>query len=234
MRIAVALLAGLALTLVPAPSHAKAPTKAAATRDWTRTVSATPEGGFRMGNPAARVKLVEYGSLACPHCRHFEETGYRPLLDRYVRGGKVSYEFRNMVLNGPDIAVSLLTRCSGPGKFFAMAQTVFATQAEWEKRVASMIDADPAALKGMTDQQLFARYADVSGVKALAGKFGVTPQRSAQCLADPKGLEQLLSITRAANDIGINRTPTFVINGKVNDAATWEKLEPALKAALGG
>ena len=56
----------------------------------------TPEGGFRMGNPAAPIKLVEYGSLACPHCRHFEETGYKPLLQTYVRTGRVSYEFRNL------------------------------------------------------------------------------------------------------------------------------------------
>ena len=66
-----------------------------APRDWSRTVAATPEGGFRMGNPNAKVKLVEYGSLACPHCRHFEETGYKPLVQQYVRTGRVSYEFRN-------------------------------------------------------------------------------------------------------------------------------------------
>jgi len=233
MKIAAALVAGLALTLVPAGAQARAPAKTAQVRDWTHTVTATPEGGFRMGNPAARVKLVEYGSLACPHCRHFEETGYRPLLDGYVRGGKVSYEFRNIVLNGPDVAVSLLTRCAGPGKFFAMAQAVFTTQADWEKRVAAMNSADVAALKDMTDRQVFTRYAEVSGMAALAGKFGLTPQRSAACLADPKGLERLLDITRAANDVGINRTPTFLINGKVNDAATWDELEPALKAALG-
>ena len=86
-----------------------------------------------MGNPTARVKLVEYGSLACPHCRHFEETGYKPLLQRYVRTGKVSYEFRKMVLNAPDIAVSLLARCAGAGKFFPMSEEVYATQPEWEK-----------------------------------------------------------------------------------------------------
>ena len=32
----------------------------------------------------------------------------------------------------------------------------------------------------------------------------------------------------------ITHTPTFLIDGKVTDAATWEQLEPALKKALGG
>ncbi|HEX8580099.1 MAG TPA: thioredoxin domain-containing protein, partial [Allosphingosinicella sp.] len=39
--------------------------------DWTQTVSATPAGGFLMGNPAAKVKLVEYGSMTCGHCAAF-------------------------------------------------------------------------------------------------------------------------------------------------------------------
>ena len=75
-----------------------------------------------MGNPNARVKLVEYGSLACPHCRHFEETGYKPLVQGYVRTGRVSYEFRSFLLNAPDISVSLLAHCAGPAKFFPMSR----------------------------------------------------------------------------------------------------------------
>ena len=46
-----------------------------------------------MGNPAAAVKLVEYGSLSCPHCAHFAESGFKPLVDKYVDSGKVSYEY---------------------------------------------------------------------------------------------------------------------------------------------
>ncbi len=36
------------LTQIPAPNSG----------DWTQVVSETPEGGFRMGNPDAPVKLV--------------------------------------------------------------------------------------------------------------------------------------------------------------------------------
>ena len=114
-----------------------------------------------------------------------------------------------------------------------MAQAVYASQQDWEKRISDLIAADKATLDNMTDQQVFARYVDAGSLMTLAGKFGITPQRGAQCLADPKGLDRLLTITRAANDVGINHTPTFMINGKVSDAATWDELEPALKAAGG-
>ena len=65
-----------------------------------------------MGNPKAKVKLVEYGSLTCPHCRHFAETGMVPL-KAYVKSGKVSFEYRNYILNGIDVAATLVARCGG-------------------------------------------------------------------------------------------------------------------------
>src|SRR4051812_28616632 len=231
-RMAVPLL--LAAALVPPPvATSAAAGKVAAKQDWSRVVAITPEGGFRMGNPAAPVKLVEYGSLACPHCRHFEETGYRPLVQSYVRTGRVSYEFRNLLINGPDISVSLLTRCSGTGKFFPMSQYVFATQPDWMKKIEDMSAADKAALDPLTDQQRVIRYAEIAGMAPMAARFGVTPARARQCLADPQGMKRLLDMTQAGMSAGVEHTPTFLINGKMIDAATWEGLEPQLKSALG-
>jgi len=224
----VAVAAAFCLTPVAATAAKPAP------RDWSRTVAATPQGGFRMGNPAAAVRLVEYGSLACPHCRHFEETGYKPLVQNYVRAGRVSYEFRNLLINGPDLSISLLTRCSGPARFFPMSQVVYATQPQWEDRINKMSDADKAAMDKMTDQQRVVRFAELGGMIPLAARFGVTPARARQCLTDSKGVQRLLDMTKAANDAGVDHTPTFFVNGKVSSAATWEQLEPELKKALGG
>ena len=225
---ALAVAAAVCLTTTAAATAKPAPT-----RDWSKTVAATPEGGFRMGNPAAKVKLVEYGSLACPHCRHFEETGYKPLVQNYVRGGRVSYEFRNLLLNAPDLSVSLLAHCVGPGKFFAMAQTVYATQPQWFDKVAKMTDAQKAELEKLSDSQRIVRTGEIAGFPQIAARFGMTPARSRQCLADPKGVEKLIAGTKAAEDAGVTHTPTFFINGKVSDAATWEQLEPLLKKAAG-
>jgi len=234
MKLGGALVAGVMLVLAPAAAQARPAAKAAAVHDWTKSVAITPAGGFRMGNPAARVRLIEYGSLACPHCRHFEEDAFKPL-EAYVRTGKVSYEFRNMVLNAPDIAVSLLTRCAGPAKFFAMSQTVYATQPDWEKRLETISAADRAALDQMSDQQQLIRYAELGGLTDIAAQFGVTAARARQCLADQQGLDRLLGMSRAANAVGVTHTPTFAINGKIrSELATWDEVEPALKAALKG
>src|SRR6476646_6433905 len=187
-----------------------------------------------MGNPAARVKLVEYGSLACPHCRHFEETGYMPLLQNYVRTGRVSYEFRNLLLNAPDISASLLAHCAGPGKFFAVAQAIFAAQPQWFDTIGAISDAENAEIAKLTVPQRNARLAKIAGFTEIAARYGVTPARARQCLADPKGLQKLLNVTKAGEDAGVQHTPTFFINGKITDALTWEDLEPLLKKSGGG
>lgn len=220
-----------ALCLTPAAAGGAKPAPA---RDWARTVAPTAEGGFRMGNPNARVKLVEYGSLACPHCRHFEQTGYKPLIQQYVRTGRVSYEFRNLLLNAPDIAVSLLAHCAGPAKFFPMSEVVYATQPQWLDKVNALSEEQNAELEKMTDAQRVVRLGELAGFPQLAARFGMTPAQSHQCMADPKGMERLVNLTKTAVDAGIDHTPTFLINGKVSEAATWEDLEPELKKGLSG
>lgn len=235
MKRLIALAALVALPLVPAAAATKAAPKPAAARDWSRSVVATPEGGFRMGNPAAKVKVVEYGSLACPHCRHFEETGYKPLVQKYVRTGQVSYEFRNLLLNGPDIAVSLITRCSGPAHFFPMSEAVYASQAQWagkiQQAVGALSDTQKAEMEKMTDQQRIIKYAELGDLTQLGARFGVTPARAQLCLSDPDALRRLIGMTEAANKAGVDHTPTFFINGKTTDAAAWEQLEPLIKQA---
>lgn len=228
-----ALVLAITSMAIPAATVAAATGKVATAKDWSRTVVPTPEGGFRMGNPRAPVKLIEYGSLACPHCRHFEETGYKPLVQNYVRTGRLSYEYRNLLISGPDISISLLAHCAGPAKFFAMSQYVYETQPQWQKKLEDMSESDKAALEPMTNPQRVIRYAQIAGMVPMAARFGVSPARAKQCLADPKGVERLLDMTQRANDAGVKRTPTFLINGEMTDAATWEDLEPLIRQAGG-
>ena len=86
-----------------APVKVKAVAAAQGRRLVARWSAATPAGGFVMGNPNAKVKLIEYGSLTCPHCREFDEKGVQPLIANYVKTGQVSWEFRNYVRDAFDL-----------------------------------------------------------------------------------------------------------------------------------
>ena len=91
-----------------APAAPVAAVAAPAGQDWTQIVSKTADGGYVMGNPNAAIKLVEYGSRTCPTCGAFGQTGMKPLEEKYVKSGKVSYEFRDFLVHAPDLGVAAL------------------------------------------------------------------------------------------------------------------------------
>src|ERR1044072_7281844 len=70
---------------------AAAPVPAPNNGDWSTIVTTSAEGGFVTGKPTAKVKLVDFGSLPCPHCAEFEHQGAQSLIDNYVKKGLVSW-----------------------------------------------------------------------------------------------------------------------------------------------
>jgi protein-disulfide isomerase len=216
--------AALLLWAVGAPATAK-PTVKAAPADWSRTVVATPQGGFRMGRPNAPVKLVEYGSLVCSHCRHFAETGVDPLVNGFVTSGKVSWEFRPYILSGLDIAANLLAGCGGARSFFPMAHDFYSAQAAWGGRIDQ---AQSDRIASLPESQMYAEFAKASDIGAIAATHGVSPQRADRCLRDGAAALRLAKIAETANGLGVTGTPTFFVNGRKTDAYDWPSLEPLL------
>jgi protein-disulfide isomerase len=225
-------MAGLAAAAPPAA--AAAPARAAPARvDWSRTVVATPEGGFRMGNPAAKVKLVEYGSLTCGHCANFARAGMASLVGTYVRSGRVSYEYRNYILNGLDVAASLVARCGGAGRFFPVADKLYATQAQWMGRVTALTAAQKAQMNALPENQRLGRMAELAGIPQLAAQNGIPLLQAKRCLGDQAGLDRLAKIAEAAEAQGVSGTPTFFFNGANIGTQTWATLEPILREGAG-
>ena len=187
-----------AAALSGAPSAAAAPAKkAVAARDWTKTVVATPQGGFRKGNPAARVKLVEYGSLTCPHCADFSKSAAAPMA-AMIRSGKLSFEFRNYVLNSADVTASLIARCGGPGKFFPIVERMYAAQPQWMARLEGMTQAQQSSLQALPPAGRLERIADIGGLTRIGTASGIAAQQAKKCLADDSSLQRLADMYEAA------------------------------------
>jgi protein-disulfide isomerase len=211
-------------TAVPAPKNG----------DWSKIVTKTPEGGFLMGNPNAKVKLVEFGSLTCGHCAAFEEQGGEALVDNYVKKGLVSWEFRNMIHDPFDMTAALLARCGGEANFFGLARNLYADQKEWIGKIQAADPAKMQSLQAMPPAQQFSTIADVSGLKQYAATRGVSLARSEQCLADEAEVDRLVQMnTDATISYGNLGTPSFLINGVlVEKTHSWDVLEPKIKEAL--
>ncbi|MFL6735367.1 MAG: thioredoxin domain-containing protein [Sphingomicrobium sp.] len=225
--------AGMMLAATASAVVTAAPQRRAVARDWSKTVAATPEGGFRMGNPNAKLKLVEYGSLTCSHCQHFALAGVKPLIADYVRTGKASYEYRNYILNGLDVSASLVARCGGAARFFPVADDLYSTQRQWMGRVTSLTQAQKDQLNALPEGQRLARLAEVAGLIAVGAKHGIPPAQAKRCLADQAALDRLGKMAEAASERGVHGTPTFFINGANIGTHSWATLEPILRESTG-
>ena len=206
--------------------------------DWSTVVSKTAEGGFLMGNPNADVKVVEFASMTCPHCAEFEEQAMKPLTENYVKSGRVSFEFRNFVRDPFDVAASLVARCGGTTSFFGLTRGLFADQEQWFAKVQS---ADPAAMQqiqSLPPNQQFAEIARVAGFQEWAALRGLSPEKTAACLADQAEVDRLVQMQNdAVSAYDIAGTPSFLLNGELvpieAGSTPWQQLESRLKAALG-
>jgi protein-disulfide isomerase len=201
--------------------------------DWTQVTDLTPQNGFRMGNPNAPVKLVEYASLSCPFCAKFDKEGVPTLRDKYVKSGQVSWEYRTYMNHPTDPAISVLVHCQGPGPFFAIADQLYATQEEWYGRVGKAPQEQLAQLENLPPTQRNMAIAKLAGFDEFFRKRGMPTAKFNACLADPAMLEKVGKISELGNKDGISGTPNFLINGKLEpDASDWKTLEPMLRAAI--
>jgi len=213
----------------PVPHGATAPAKA----DWLHTVVATPEGGMRMGNPAAPVKLIEYGARTCPICARFSGEGVPALEKTYIATGKVSWEFRDFPVHGAiDLGPILLGHCVSNAQFFPLLDAMMANQRTLIGRETPIPDADQAMLQKAKPAELATYLAKFYGYLDLVKARGLPEAKARACLASQPGIDAIVKHVQAASQI--TGTPTFIINGKTADKVyTWDVLEPLIRAALG-
>lgn len=209
MRLALRLLIGLmALVLLPASSMAARPTL-------------RPDD-MTLGNPKAKVVLVEYASLSCPHCARFYGSVFPDLKKKYIDTGKVQFVYREFITSPAEIAVpaTMLARCGGKDRYFQIIDRVFATQEEMYK---------DGTVGGV--HRILRREAAAVGIDSAAYDA---------CVQDEAGFEALKArLELASTTDKVEGTPTFDVNGKRIAAPLGKEmdlatLEAAIKAAAKG
>ncbi len=146
-----------------------------------------------LGDDKAPVTIIEYASMTCPHCAHFQETTFPELKKRYIDAGKVRYIFREFPLDSLAAAAFMLARCAGKddkSKYYAMIDTLFSQQRQWavEKPLPPLL--------------------------AIAKQAGFTEKTFETCLANQQVLDGIESVRqRAVKQFKVESTPTFFING---------------------
>ena len=175
---------------------------------------APAEGDMSLGNPKAKVTVVEYASVGCPVCAGWQREVWPAFKAKYVDTGKVHYIFREMLVGG-DIEVRVaangfvLARCAGADKYFPVVDAIFANQ-----------------------EQAFQTPRET--LENIAKSVGMTTEQFNACVEDHKAVDALNErVERHSRGDGVNATPTFVINGKAQPAGplTLQQLDALIAAA---
>ena len=179
----------------------------------TGPVGALPDD-MTLGNPQAKVTVIEYASVGCPICGRWYRDVYPAFKTKYIDTGRVHFVSKEMLVGGGvevNVAASgfLLARCAGKDKYFAVVDAIYKSQ---EQAFAAPRETlvDIAKSMGMTEAQFDKCVGDEAALKALNDR-----------------VEQ-----HSAKD-GVNSTPTFVVNGKQLEPGyhPLEDLDAAIAAA---
>jgi len=168
-----------------------------------------------MGSPKATIQVIEYASLSCPHCAHFNEAVFPALKAKYIDTGKVRYTLKEMLTEPATVAAAgfLLARCAGPDKYFKVVDEVFRSQPRWQSGAIKPILQEIGAANGVDAAKFDACLRDEAAVNAVTARA-----------------------ERASQQDGVNSTPTLFINGKriENVPLTPADLDAAIASATAG
>ena len=150
----------------------------------------------QLGKDDAKVTIIEYASMTCPHCAHFHETTLPELKTKYIDTGKVRLIFREFPFDPRAEAGFMLARCAGDN-YFPMVDVLFKQQQNW------------AAAENVKDAMF-----------QLSKLAGFTQESFNSCLTDQKLLDQVRSVQKRGQDeFKVDSTPTFFINGQTYKGA---------------
>jgi len=190
-----------------------APPALAETVSMTELMAPQPLPDMVLGAKDAPVIVVEYASMTCPHCAHFDETTYPKVKKDYIDTGKVRWILREFPLDPLAAAAFMMARCAADGsapKYYDMVNTLFHQQDVW------------------------AIQKPIPPLLAIAKQAGMTEEKFKACLSDQKVLDKVQAERqRAIDQFKVKATPTFFIDGtSVEGALEYAGFAKLLDAQL--
>lgn len=147
---------------------------------------------YAQGPADAKVVIVEYASLTCPHCAQFHTSVLPGIKKEFVDTGKVRYIYRDFPLDRLALGAAMVARCAGRDSFFGFIDTFYAAQGQWSRA------SNP-----------------VTALGNLARLGGMSQSKFESCLKDVEIQNEILrQRLEAANDFKVQSTPTVFVNGE--------------------
>jgi protein-disulfide isomerase len=169
--------------------------------------------GRIMGDSSAKTWVIVASDFQCPYCRQWHAESYQPLVDQYVRTGKVKVAYINFPLGQHQNAVpaAQAAMCASvQNKFWQYHDALFNSQDKWQ----SMPQPRPV-------------------LDSIARTVGVDVATWGKCVDSDKTLPLIFADRDRAAAGGVQSTPTFLIGGRViAGAVPFAELKPVIDSAI--
>lgn len=173
------------------------------------------------GSKDAKVVMVEYASITCPHCASFQKDVMPEIKAKYIDTGKVRFAFREYPTPPIEIAMAghLLARCVSPDKHEAVINALMNTQMEIVTQAQGPTGAKQAFLN-------------------VAKSVGMGESEFDKCMEDKAKLKILADVMDHGQNVDkIGGTPTIIINGNtvpqpIGTEYTVKMISDAIEAEL--
>jgi protein-disulfide isomerase len=156
-------------------------------------VNGIPQEGLVLGDPKAKVELIEYGDLQCPVCKAYSEEILPAVIENQVKNGQAKLTFRNFIIIGPQ---------SAPAGAAALAA---GTQGRGWNYLELFYRNQGKENSGYADDEFLTAVAKGAGVKDIA--------QWQKERAGKKFTEEVTTTSEQAHTFGFTGTPSFAIKG---------------------
>ncbi len=162
-----------------------------------RMLGGIPQQKLLLGDPEAKVELVEYGDLQCPVCKGYAEDFLPPIIENRVKNGEVKLDFRNFAFLGDqsDTAGAAAAAAGAQGRGWQFLELFYKNQG--------------VENSGYADDEFLTAVAEAAGIEDIA-KWNRDRESA-------KYSGEVERTTAEAERLGITGTPTFAIAGPNSD-----------------
>ncbi len=171
--------------------------------------------GVVMGSDTAKVEITEFADFECPWCARFAVMSLPDLRRDLVATGKARWRFVHFPLEGHTDSpyAHLAAACANQqGQFWQMSDQIYNNQSDWVGA-------------GNIPKQL----------RALAQRANLDMAKYDDCVKNQSAWPQVQADHALGDSLGINSTPSFMVNGhllaEIPTEEQFVKLVDSLNAA---
>jgi protein-disulfide isomerase len=149
--------------------------------------------GLFLGDPHAKVTVVEFGDLQCPVCKAYSQQVVPDVIDGPVRSGDAKLEFRNWTIIGPDSddAAKAALAASEQGRYWSFITLFYRNQGQENS--------------GYVTDSFLQAVAEGAGVEDI--------EQWKRDRESPRWDAQIAQTDTEAGRLGFSGTPSFLVEG---------------------